>query len=681
VKTISVKVQSDYIQSLARVRKPLVAVAELVWNGLDADATEVRVAYTLNSLGVIEAVRISDDGHGLPYEEAVPAFENLGGSWKRPGSGTRTKMRNRLLHGRLGRGRFRAFALGGIVTWHTRYRSGADIFEYTIRGSASRPTNFELADPGLSESTRTGTDVLITGFDRNFPSLLGEQALSEMTQYFALYLRQYPGAAVVYNGSALRPASIERYSQNYQLTLPELDDGRDAKATLTIIEWQTEQERSLFLCDDAGFALEEIPVAIHAPGFVFTAYLKSDALRRCDEHGALLPDLNPNVKAAVDIARAKLREHFRQRAAEQAGKVVEQWKAEKIYPYEGEPRNIIEVTERQVFDVCAFNLSSYLPDFDRADNKSKQLSLRLLKHALAVHPGAVCKILEDVLNLPQEKQKELAELLEKTSLAAIINASQMVANRLAFLAGLEQIVFDEECRKTLLERRQLHRILAANNTWVFGEEFNLTVDDESLNEVLKKHLRFLGRDSNDNTPVLREDGSKGVVDLMLSRLLPLPRAEEREHLVVELKRPKEPISLRIMNQVQSYAFAVAEDERFRDTRTRWHFWALSNQLEDSVRRQSCQRNRPEGLFYDDARERICIWVKTWGEIINECKARLRFFQERLEFSCDKDEGLAYLRRTHEKYLPEHVKTTVALSDTSSDTAVPSDGDAGGALSS
>jgi hypothetical protein len=42
------------------------------------------------------------------------------------------------------------------------------------------------------------------------------------------------------------------------------------------------------------------------------------------------------------------------------------------YPYEGDPTDVIEEAERQVFDVLALNLNEYLPDFDRADTLSKK---------------------------------------------------------------------------------------------------------------------------------------------------------------------------------------------------------------------------------------------------------------------------------------------------------------------
>lgn len=110
-------------------------------------------------------------------------------------------------------------------------------------------------------------------------------------------------------------------------------------------------------------------------------------------------------------------------------------------------------------------------------------------------------------------------LLERVSLEAVVGAFKLVTDRLDFLKGLELLVFDPVSQEQLAERAQLHRILAAH-TWIFGEEFNLTVDDKGLTKVLQAHLHLLGTKTNEVTPVRREDGSVGIVDLMLSRTMP-----------------------------------------------------------------------------------------------------------------------------------------------------------------
>lgn len=138
---------------------------------------------------------------------------------------------------------------------------------------------------------------------------------------------------------------------------------------------------------------------------------------------------------------------------------------------------------------------------------------------------------------------------------------------------------------------------------------------------------------------------------MLSRRIPHPRADQREHLIIELKRPTQVIDSGVVDQIESYAFAVADDERFKDTDTRWVFWAVSNDVAANVRRRARQPNRPAGLLYDDKDRRLSIWVKSWGEILEECRGRLQFFQDHLEYSPDDEGALARLQQMHEKYIP------------------------------
>ncbi len=592
------------------------------------------------------------NGHGMDYEEITYAFENLGGSWKK--SSTHTKGGQRRLHGKRGQGRFQAFAIGSSVAWRTCFEQGKSLAEYTITGRRERLGSFSVDDePSLLESGQTGTEVVIDGVDNGSNSLRSPKAVQTITEQLALYLSQYPNIVVIYDNQRIDPSDAKEAEATYPLENIVLDNGQIVDAKMTVIEWKSDTDRVLYLCDSDGFAISETRPSIQAPGFSFTAYLKSDYFRELEEQNSLLEDLNSDLKKVIGVARNKLKEHFRKRANESAVKLVEEWKEEKIYPYEGEALNIIEETERQVFDVVALSLHDYLPDFETSDKKNKKLTFAILKQAIEENPKALKRILEEVLDLPKEKQQEFAELLEKTSLAAIINASKEVANRLDFLRGLELLVFDPTSKQQLLERQQLHKILA-EHTWIFGEEFHLTLSDQSLTEVLNKHLHLLGREHETATePVLRENGSRGIIDLMLSRRIPQPKAEEREHLVIELKRPSQSIDPPAANQIESYAFAVAADERFRDTKTKWIFWAISNDVSETVRKKANQRNRPKDLLYEDEEERVFIWVKTWGQLLESCRARLEFFQRELKYSAEKDDAIAYLRKMHEKYLPTH----------------------------
>jgi hypothetical protein len=268
---------------------------------------------------------------------------------------------------------------------------------------------------------------------------------------------------------------------------------------------------------------------------------------------------------------------------------------------------------------------------------------------MVAHPLSQ-EVVGDVRPTLWRKQEELAKLLKRTTLSAIISASKLVADRLDFLAGLETMLFDPDLKKHFKERSELHRLLA-DNTWVFGEEFALTVDDQSLTEVLRKHLKLLGKDTTVNEPVKRLDGTRGIIDLMLSRRVPSNREEEREHLVVELKAPTVKIGMQETAQIKSYAFAVHKDERFRGVQTRWNFWVVSNDMDENAHREVRIADKPEGLSWDsDDDPKAKIWVRTWAQLIHDCRTRLKIFQEALNYSANTDASLEYLKETYARVL-------------------------------
>ena len=80
MKTVEVEVKRDHLELLSRGRKPILAVSELVWNGLDADADEVDISFDRNELFAIDSITVTDNGHGIHMDEAEEAFKNLGGS-------------------------------------------------------------------------------------------------------------------------------------------------------------------------------------------------------------------------------------------------------------------------------------------------------------------------------------------------------------------------------------------------------------------------------------------------------------------------------------------------------------------------------------------------------------------------------------------------------------------------
>ncbi len=254
--------------------------------------------------------------------------------------------------------------------------------------------------------------------------------------------------------------------------------------------------------------------------------------------------------------------------------------------------------------------------------------------------------------------------MRKTTLTAVINAAKSVTDRLEFLRALQILVFDARSKRQLLERSQLHRIIA-QETWIFGEQFNLTNDDEDLTSVLKSHLKLLGKDRSELSPepVLDADGKAAIVDLMLSCRIPTPTDHDRRHLVVELKRPSQPINEDVITQIKKYAKAVALNDRFKHPGVEWDFVAISNNFTQDAELEARQVGKPPGLVLElDNPVRVRVWAKTWGEIIQDTEGRLTFYRRGLEYQATDKEALGYLRSIDSAYLSDEVKARIAAID-------------------
>ena len=598
--------------------------------------------------GGLSKIIVSDNGHGLPRSDVHTLFGSLGGSWKRLAG--RTKTKQRILHGQEGKGRYKAFALGKSIEWTTSYFDGTCQKSYSILLLESDLTHVTLSLEVEEQRLPQGTIVEISDLRRNFTSLTSEHGLQELAATFALCLFDYRDISIFVSGNIIDPDKAVISRTTYDLTPIYDPETKEHNVCLEIIEWRNSTKRALYLCDANGFPFSQVDTRFHIGDFYFASYLKSTYITQLHNEERLgIAEMEPKLQEAAEEARAKVKEYFRDRAAERARSVVEDWKAEDVYPFEGEPTTPIERAERQVFDIVAVTAQDYTPDFMQAPQKAKALHLRMLRHAIERSPSELQRILNEVLQLPQRKQEELAKLLEETTLSAIITAAKTIADRLKFIVGLESIVFSEETKHRLKERSQLHKIVA-ENTWIFGEKYNLWVGDRSLTQVLKKHKEYLDSNIIIDDPVRIVGKSRGIVDLMLSCATRRHRADDIEHLVVELKAPSVTIGTKQISQTKEYAFAVAADERFHSVSgVRWHFWVISNSYNDFARLE-IEGGPDQNRRLVHRRNFITVGIKTWAEVISENKARLQFLQEHLQFKANENEALNYLQKRHKQFL-------------------------------
>lgn len=642
-----VEVRPDFLERQTKAQ-PVQALAELIWNALDADANRVSVEFEPDQLGGVSKIIVSDNGTGILFADAPALFRNLGGSWKRQRTTTHTL--NRQLHGREGRGRFKAFALGDVIDWKVVHRRNGKYFRFDISILENEIERIRISDEEEWEGKETGVTVIISELKKQFGALKPEAAVQSLSEIFAIYLKNYRDVRIAVAGEAIDPSRAIAGTWELELDPVQDEEGKEHVVSLEIIEWRRSTERTLFLCNAQGFPLSQVETRFHVGDFHFSAYLKSDFIRDLHQNNRLdLAEMVPALVAVIEQARNKIKELFRSRAAEKARIVVDDWKQRKIYPYEGEAVTAVEQAERKIFDIVAVTVQDASTDFSDAQPKQAALHLRLLRHAIERSPSELQRILDEVVRLPKKKQKELAQLLDETDLSGIISAATLIADRLKFLEALRFILFDFEAKDKLKERTQLHKILE-QNTWIFGEEYNLWASDKDLTTVLKAHRERLDNSLVIDDPVKVVNRSRGIVDLMLSRAQRRHRANDIEHLVIELKAPKVKLNAEHLTQLEDYALAVEEDPRFnRIEGLRWHFWIVSDEYNNQIAARIKNGPDPQRRLVQKG-GRIAVGVKTWGEILEENHARLQFVKEKLEHNVDEGQALTYLRDRHREFL-------------------------------
>src|SRR5664279_2186902 len=86
---LPIRAGQDHLQQFSR-RSVIDSLAEMIWNGLDAEADLVEVVIETTvpeadgaELAAVTSVIIKDNGHGITPEIASSAFPSLGDSWKK----------------------------------------------------------------------------------------------------------------------------------------------------------------------------------------------------------------------------------------------------------------------------------------------------------------------------------------------------------------------------------------------------------------------------------------------------------------------------------------------------------------------------------------------------------------------------------------------------------------------
>jgi len=647
---ITVKAGAQDIRDHAKTSAAL-AVAELVWNGLDADATKIAITLDRSADSpVAHTLTVSDDGHGIGPHEMERSFGRHRDSAKRL---SRNSPAGRPMHGRLGRGRFRMLAIASKATWTSTAPDELDVLATSLVTVASDQPNVALLDD-RSADDKTGTSVeLFLLQSLRAKNLTDPSFRSSLESVLAPSLKSIAGVEVLFDGVALNPDNQIDDEQTFtieaDLSKHEKMDGSTAgPVSLSIIEWNGKSRKPvIYLCDERMAALSEFDGSLpKVPGISWSAYLNWEGFGREEVNTGDLQNARSTFPAVLNPALEKLRDHLEERSDQLTGSAIDEWVTDGTYPYDSAPTSAAEEAEQQSFRSLVAIARRAVPK----EKEPRRLSLSLLQSAFQENPDDALSILEKIQGLPSSKLEDFRDLLERTSLSHIVSASKEVADRIDLVHALREFLYSEEHRARFLERGQLHH-LCEKNPWLFGSEWTLMQSEVSLATAMREHLGRLRPELDDAAPL---DGDNRRIDMLLTGTV--PEKGRMRRLVVELKRASIALGRTERDQIEDYAQALTADSRFSGGKpVDWEFWLVGTSLRSEI-----SKGLTDGVFNGhkdpDTGDSYTILIRPWSELLEEAQDTLQFFTEELKLDPSVDDAL---QRVKEAY-PDAVPSTMSV---------------------
>ncbi|HOE03997.1 MAG TPA: ATP-binding protein [Bacteroidales bacterium] len=647
-KIIDLGVEKDHIESLTKANG-ISAISELIWNSLDADSTVIEIEYRRNQLDGIENITIIDNGLGIEYSKAQEVFSRLGGSEKKIST---TSPSGRQYHGKEGKGRYKALALGDLITFTSTYRNSDSSKEFSIIIDRNNLTHSQFSDLKIlpKNDSKTGFKVFIQNVNQEIANqALDLSSRKDLEQKFASYWLSYANFSIFFNGNKLEFDSLIKDSAATQFLLEK--ESLSYRFIVKVIEWSFDIKKKTYLCNFNGIPFRELNLGIRSslPVSIFIQSIYIEELHR--ENKIDIEEFDDFLQIAISDAKKFAREYIKKRMHSYSGEFIENLKSKGLYPYVDKAENLIEESKRQVFDIVALQVNEFLPDFENQDDKSKKFTLSLIKEALEKDSTSLQRILTEVIELPQEKRDELVDILEETSLSSMIDTMTIIKNRLKFINGLEELIYNKTLNKNVLERKHLHKILI-HETWLFGDEYTYGVDDMTLKNVLKEYLKFLGREDFEEIVENEPNSDLQIIpDVCLWRQFPQGQPGNKTNLIIELKKPTVDAGVEELMQIKLYASRICQDRRFPKQQTKWKFLLVTKDVKPDIEPELEQTDRRYGHvvstdIYD-------VFVLTWGHILTEAKTRYEFIKETLNLNLlDNEKNLEYLKSKYYEYLPK-----------------------------
>lgn len=182
-----IQINAKGIRAALKKYAPYQSLCEYIWNGFDAQASQININFTADGLGSLESITISDNGYGIPHGKLQEKFEPVFESKK--ALENKLKKNQSAIHGKNGIGRLTFFTFARNASWTTTYEENGNNFTYEIYTNAENINLYTGVNATPKKTAnQTGTVVTFSGIHNLLASQLEEKFREFLLKEFAWFL-------------------------------------------------------------------------------------------------------------------------------------------------------------------------------------------------------------------------------------------------------------------------------------------------------------------------------------------------------------------------------------------------------------------------------------------------------------------------------------------------------------
>ena len=616
------EITSRGIQKVLNKFTPERAIAEYVWNGFDANATDIHISIKSSELNIIEKITIQDNGTGIDFNTLDTKFKIFMESKKSKKSedGHRIKGKN-------GSGRLTFFKLASEARWDTVYANENKNYEYSIQISVSDLKKYTQSEKSESKQ-KTGTIVTLDNITLNDDSEQFEKSLKKyLIAEFSWFLELNKNRKIFINGEELEYNDYIGDKDEWTITV-------DKHIFIAnYFRWNgklnDEYSRFYYLNDDGELVHQET-TKLNKKGdnFYHTVIIKNAFYNEI-----LLDDIDdPNLftteeeKQIQKELENQLNDELKKKRKPFLHEKAMQWvqKAEDSGTFPKFGSNSWDNARKESLASLVTEFYEVEPQIFITLTKNQQKVLLALLNLIMDKNGQedLFTILEEIVDLEDYDREVFASILRRTKLKNVIDMSNLIKDRLDTLENLKQLVFNHELNAT--ERDHLQRFIE-NHYWIFGEEYRLVCAEEVKFEEALKRYKYILLGINEDEYIEHPDKYKEM-DLFITGTE--FRNDYPQNIVIEIKNPTtiRKLTDKEFSQIKKYIAVIQSVDEFNSNSSEWTFILVGQDYDATVGMEI--KNKRTGLAIEH--DNFKLYVKKWSDIINDVTARLHYLDEKLQ---------------------------------------------------